>query len=501
MVRTLLALLLLATATTFVAAQTTSDCPLTGFDPSKDYFPKKLVPDTGAGFTITYKRSGKLLKAPTGESYYLQLCHAPDTTAPTDGTPVIKIPVSTVAVANSLAALDGLSTLGVMDKVKFLAPLDDPTIPCGLAAKGNGSMTELTSSVGNDKYGVLFTPNPVPGNPKAVSYGGPTADMTPLQRAQWLYFLASFFNMEDTAADLYYKVQRTYTCRKQQVAKTASPKPLVAVIAQADPGLNANTWTVSSGTYWPTLIADAGGVPLSPVGGGVNVATDQLLKVLNGTHVIVDVTNRTAAATEFRFADWLKAVGATGGIMDANAVAVPAIGNKYVYGVDARRSALGHDDFAATAALRPNYVLQDMMSVLYPPAQGTGYTRRYMRSIAADDGFGAVLDAAQCPNPLPAGPLTAPLAVLPGNADDCLLNAAVTQYLGASSVVPGADAGNSQNGTGGVPIASSSHPLAGTILASIVCVGLVAGFLVFVAPKLARKWRERKNMQYAQQML
>ncbi|KAI9164322.1 hypothetical protein H9P43_008151 [Blastocladiella emersonii ATCC 22665] len=486
-------LALLATAPG-VAAQGTGPtaCPLTSYTPGTDYFPVKSKPDAGAGFTINYKKYYKHVQA-DGQTYLLKMCNAPpipdnDMKVFPVGTKVINIPVA-VAATSSGNALDTLLALGFGGAVKYASPWgDDLVLPCAQAAKANGSWAEYTPSVRSDDYSVLFTAAPDAANPKTVTFKAPTLDGSPLQQAEWVKFMGAFFNAEAAADALYESIARAYACRKTQVAQVPTPKPVVAWIALADPD-NKSKWTVNQGVFPRALIADAGATPLAAP---VTVTSDKLLSTLASAHVVIDATPRRGKNVEL--IDWLKDLG-------ANSLAeapYPFAQGRQLYAVDRSRATNGQEEFPVARHQLAAFLLSDLVSILYPQAQGEGYLkRRFLRNMASDEGYSAPLDADKCSA---ASPLSAdsPLRIVPANADECAAGT-VAPYTGASTVIPGSDAKNSEGGKNTTPAAKSDN--IGVIFAAIVLVLVVAGFIVFVAPGLARRYRERRNQQYMQEML
>ncbi|ORZ38363.1 hypothetical protein BCR44DRAFT_60077 [Catenaria anguillulae PL171] len=475
----------LALLGTVSVAQQASEpaCPLTSqFNPSEDYFPVKATVDPASGFSIEYKPSHKIVKI-SGITYVLNLCNAPTPSdPPTANAKLIKIPVA-AAASESQNALDAMFALGVGHLVKFTKPFDDPVIPCAQAAKANASLAELTSTTSDAGYNVLFTSAVEAARAKAVTIPLPNIDATPLQKAEWIKLIGAFFNLERQANDLYKSIVDAYDCRKSQVSTVATPKPVVAWIAQVDPVNSPNMWKVNQGSYARTLISDAGGVPLAS---NPNVPTADLLNALSTANVVIDATPRAGKNVEL--IEWLRIFGKSS-IQDVTA---PFAQRKHLYAVDHTVSKNGHEEFQLGHTLRPAFVLQDLISVLYPIAQGTSYTRRYLRNMISDDGYAAPLEAAMCTAPLTP---TSPLRVVPNNAAEC---PNVAAFTGSSSVMLGGDSTNSDQGKNEPPKRGSS---AGVIFGAIVAVVFIAGFIVFVAPKLARKYRERKNRQYMQEML
>eukprot|EP00475_Leptophrys_vorax_P019490 TRINITY_DN26672_c0_g1_i1.p1 TRINITY_DN26672_c0_g1~~TRINITY_DN26672_c0_g1_i1.p1 ORF type:complete len:276 (+),score=52.67 TRINITY_DN26672_c0_g1_i1:769-1596(+) len=80
-----------------------------------------------------------------------------------------------------------------------------------------------------------------------------STDPGALKRAEWIKFMAVFFNQEARASEVYSQIETSYGCLKGSVANVAT-KPVVAWLSFYN-----GTWTASSAVYKLEYVTDAGG--------------------------------------------------------------------------------------------------------------------------------------------------------------------------------------------------------------------------------------------------
>ncbi|CAO3565699.1 unnamed protein product [Mortierella alpina] len=86
------------------------------------------------------------------------------------------------------------------------------------------------------------------------------SDPGPLNRAEWLEFYSTFFNLEEPAQKLTSTINNNYNCFKK-AANTPTTKPVIAwtsYIAPASYNNNTASWTISGAAYKKILSQDAG---------------------------------------------------------------------------------------------------------------------------------------------------------------------------------------------------------------------------------------------------
>ncbi|KNE63788.1 hypothetical protein AMAG_08865 [Allomyces macrogynus ATCC 38327] len=359
--------------------------------------------------------------------------------------------------------------LGVSDSVKYVQDLGKVVDPCYIP----GSPAELNNDA---KYDVVFTSTVDDTDAKAATFSAAAVDAAPLNRAEWLKFVSYFFNRELDAATTYQRMADQYACRKAQIA-SADPKPTIAWIEK----ISENAWAVSNGAFARTLLADAGAVPMAARS---EVDQTQLMEVLKNSHAVIDVTARDG---EWNLSLWLKMFG----ISSVSETPYKFVRNRKIYLADRRHSTNGTNAFPTESTQLVNFLHQDLISIFYPPAQHTYFTR-FIRHI--DDGYTT-----------PSGTCSA-ADLFPNNAKECDGGAKPDKYTAGSSILTGSDAASSSSSSSsGTTQESSTSTSSGTSVGTIIVVVLVvvgvAAVGVFVAPGMMRKYRERKNQAYMREML
>jgi iron complex transport system substrate-binding protein len=183
-----------------------------------------------------------------------------------------------------------------------------------------------------------------------------------LARAEWIKFVACFFNKEPFADSLFNEVAENYLLLKK-LTQTAKNKP--SIVAG---GSFKGTWYMPSGkVFMGKLYEDAG-----------------------GTYYYVDDTSSGSLPLSFetvllhqRHADvWLNAQANSIAellVQDSRYGLFDAVQNKRVYNFNAKMSAKGANDFWESGLAHPDKILSDVIWALHPellPNYQTVYIRK-----------------------------------------------------------------------------------------------------------------------------
>ena len=244
------------------------------YDPSVDYFPHKLSVTFATGFEVEYHNNYKIVTvsnpwqgAEESFRYVLVQCGTP---APqeVDGA-VIEVPVENI-MAMSTTYLPTLDGLGLTDRLIGIDSYMWTTNKAVRARIEAGEVAEIGSGAGVNveltldldpalvmTYGTGFSDydtHPVlleAGIPVALN--GDFVEQDPLGRAEWMKFIALFFNREADAAEEFDAIAAEY---QRVAALTASVPERPTVLLSS---VYNGTWYVAGGnSYTAKLLADAG---------------------------------------------------------------------------------------------------------------------------------------------------------------------------------------------------------------------------------------------------
>ena len=245
-----------------------------GFDPTFDYFPQKLTVEYASGFDVEYHGNYKVITvtnpwqgAQESFRYVLVQCGTP---APqdVDGT-VIEVPVGNI-IAMSTTYLPTLEDLGLIDRLIGLDSYMWTTNPAvreriadgDIAEIGGGAAVNVELTLDLDPALVMtygtgfadFDTHPVlleAGIPVALN--GDFIEQNPLGRAEWMKFIALFFNREADAAAQFDVIAAEYQAVAELTATLAErPSVLLGSVYNG-------TWYVAGGeSYMAKMLFDAG---------------------------------------------------------------------------------------------------------------------------------------------------------------------------------------------------------------------------------------------------
>ena len=244
------------------------------YDPAIDYFPQKLSVAYASGFDVEYYNNYKVVTvtnpwqgAQESFRYLLLQCGTP---VPQDVEgAVIEVPVSNI-IAMSTTYLPTLEDLGLIDRLIGLDSYMWTTNPAvrariesgDIAEIGGGAAVNVELTLDLDPalvmtYGTGFSDfdtHPVlleAGIPVALN--GDFVEQSPLGRAEWMKFIALFFNREEDAAAQFEAVAAEYLAVAELTAALEErPSVLLGSVYNG-------TWYVAGAeSYMAKMLEDAG---------------------------------------------------------------------------------------------------------------------------------------------------------------------------------------------------------------------------------------------------
>lgn len=251
-----------------------SDC-VKNYDPNVDYFPNKAKIQDATGFTIEYHKNYKTISvtnpwkdAKVRFKYVLVQCGTP-TPLGFEADQIVQIPVRSV-IALSTTHLVQLEKIGVIDRLIAVSDFKFITTPSVLKKIKQNQIVEVGSpSTPNIEKILSLAPDLVTsygtGSPQSDGYAklleaglrvgivSEYMEPTPLGRAEWIKFLALFFNKEAESENAYGEVASQY---KQLVNKAKGIKAKPTVFSGFS---SKGIWYVPGGkSYVAEFLKDAG---------------------------------------------------------------------------------------------------------------------------------------------------------------------------------------------------------------------------------------------------
>lgn len=342
------------------------------FDPGIDYFPQKAQIEYAAGLTIEYHNSYKVITVKTpwpgaSESmeYALVQCGAPRPEGFLEEQ-IIEVPAKTI-ITMSTTYLPALDELGLLDR---LVGVDDTTYvnnPAVLKMAEDGKLASIGYGSGVNVEKVLeLAPSLVmtygSGAPEydahpvllqagqKVVVNAEWMDTTPLGRAEWLKFIAVFFNKEAEAEALFDQIEQDYQ-KLAALTASVSQKPTVFT-GSAYQG----TWYMPGGqSFAAAFLRDAGANYLwrdDPSTGSLPLSFEAVFE-------------------KAKDADYWLNVGFVGALddlkgMDPRYADFAAFQKGNVWNNDAKTNSNGGNDYYESAVLHPERVLADLIFIFHP---------------------------------------------------------------------------------------------------------------------------------------
>jgi iron complex transport system substrate-binding protein len=345
----------------------------TVYDPQVDYFPNKVKVTYSQGFTVEYHHNYKVVSvknpwrnADTTFQYVLVQCNTPIPTG-FDRSQIVRVPVNSVVVM-STTHLPLLDKLGLIDRLVGVSDLSQINTPSVVTKAKSGKLAEVGRSNNTNVERILeIKPELVTtygvGNPKSDSHpklieaGLPVAiiaeymEASPLGRAEWLKFMALFFNRETEAEKVFGRMVTRY----ESIAKIASQaKNKPTVFSGFD---SRGTWYIPGGdSYAAKFISDARGDYIwkdDRSTGSLNLSFEQVfdrartaeywIDSSQAWHTVGDVVNSDRRYGKF------------------TAVKTPKLFNP-----TARINATGGNDFWEGGTANPDLILADLVKALHP---------------------------------------------------------------------------------------------------------------------------------------
>jgi iron complex transport system substrate-binding protein len=379
-------------------ANLTADC-VTAFDPDTDYFPHKTQADYAVGWQVTYFNHYKVLDVYTpwpgagpddAFQYVLVQCGTP---APEgyDDALVIEIPAGEI-VSMSTSYLPHIVDLGLVDRLVGLdsfgllyasSPAVLELVEAGsLADVGTGSNVNVEVMLDLDPGLVLTYGSGSPefdAHPVLLDVGVPVVlaadfvETVPLGMAEWVKFVALFYNLEAEANALFDARAAEYEALAALARDVPdAEKPQVLWNSYTSFG---DAWFIPGGrSYTAQLIRDAGAA-------AVLSDDPQAAESSSGVPFSFEAVYEAGLNADF----WVPVIFGVNTLdellaQDARYADLAPTQNGTVYDISARLNPNGGNDYFETGAANPQLILADLISLFHPDLL-PGHTLYFFRPL------------------------------------------------------------------------------------------------------------------------
>lgn len=359
-----------------VLAQPASDAAcISNFEVGVDYFGAKVETEYAENFSVSYHESYKVVRVEqpfvggAAEVYVLLQCGAPLPELEGDlaDAPVIQVPVPTMFSA-STTHLPALEALGEVDRVTGVATLAYATTEPFLNAGENGTIIEYASTGSPDIETIIDAAPSIymtgggddPAHDTIRAAGIPVVanaewlESSLLGRAEWLKFIALFFNDEAEATVIFDEIETSFNEAAQSVADiVAEDRPLVL----AGSGFQGVFYAPGGRSYVAEAIAAAGGTYVFNDDDGTASLSFPDLEIILDRAGDADVWINSA--TTYRTLADIEAD-------DPRLAGLPVAQAGNVWNYDRIATDAGGVAFFELGVLRPDYILRDLIEIFHP---------------------------------------------------------------------------------------------------------------------------------------
>lgn len=228
---------------------------VTGVVEGQDYFPNKAVAEDSQQWSVTYENTYKVVSnAAAGESYLLYQCGTEPPAEQLDGrhAAVLSVPLEDVGVLYT-TMIPFLEILGAREMIgAFLGSSSWVSSPCVSALFDQGLIEEVA-----DPYDATKITNIPLDMPSFVGTSGGTALQTEIKVSveneeknlaafEWIKFYSLFFNLEETANEIYGATKARYNCAEENAALLSCGDEQKSVVLWASYSTYCGGWDVAT---------------------------------------------------------------------------------------------------------------------------------------------------------------------------------------------------------------------------------------------------------------
>ncbi|KAF9904703.1 hypothetical protein EC991_002402 [Linnemannia zychae] len=354
-----------------------------------DYFPSKITVDNAALFKVRYEKNYKVVTntaAGQNKDYVLYQCGTPAPAASgfANGTIFVSVPVKAAAslTTTSVAYIEMLGRRSALKVVDTEGLVSSPCVQLGLEKGEIVGLEDANKTLRAEQFqgaDLVFAGFSIENGTESKSViTSEVSDPGPLNRAEWLEFYSTFFNLEESAQQLTSSINNNYNCFK--AAANAKPnKPVVAwpsYVAPASYNNNTASWTLSGADYKRILTVDAGGQFYNGTDKSTFTNAADFLAALKTVDVIIDETFAGSDMTAF-----LQSYQLTG----ASAESYKFLQNKAVFRQDGLVNPNDGRDWFGSGVAMADATLQDVIRAIHPEVLPQDIHYNWLRNIAKEE--------------------------------------------------------------------------------------------------------------------
>ena len=387
--------------------------------------------------TLTLTLTLALALALTSKVYVLHQCGAGDAPAaaslPADAAnaPVFTVPVQSWSTG-STTSLAFMELLGLLNKA---AVIDPSYASSSCLLKLSAPECGVVDGVAND-YGTGWTTAISDSSSTLHLEGGTslsidvdfaaTSDPGVLARAEWIKYIAAFFNLEPHANRVFAEIKAEFETVKARTAAAVAggvAAPKVLWVTAATTGQWGGPASISTASYKMDFVNAAGGVTPSAADLAVHCTADSGTSAMSAGDIALGYTNKFTCTD----AGLKAALAGIDVVIDENydsdntythdmfmtklnfssaetAAVYPFLNNKVLRTdrLKAQSNVQGWATFGTAwfedAIPRADIVVDDLASYLHPTLAPSGYVPRFFRNIAAGETV-TLATAAECDDP------------------------------------------------------------------------------------------------------
>ncbi|KAF9188621.1 hypothetical protein BGZ51_000484 [Haplosporangium sp. Z 767] len=374
-------------------------CSVGSYDATVDYFADKTTVNDAALFSVRYEKNYKIVTSSAAGStkvntYILTHCGtpAPDASLFANNTVFVTVPVTNVAslATTAVAYLEMLGKRSAIKAVDTEGLVSSPCIQYGLDKGEITGFEDKNMTLRAEQFKsvdlIFSTFGAEPGTENKTVVTSEVSDPGPLNRAEWLEFYSTFFNLEASAQKLTADINNNYHCFRN-AANAQTTKPVMAWTSYVAPSTynnNTASWTISGADYKRILSTDAGAQFYKGSDSGIYTTAADFANALKDVDVIIDETMSGEDIESFYKNYELTATSP-----------YKFIQNKAIFREDGIVNPNNGRDWFASAVVMNDALLQDIVRTVHPEVLPADAPYNWIRNIAKGE-VKKVLTSSDC---------------------------------------------------------------------------------------------------------